>query len=43
MDNAITNTHDRRLGWPWAPDITWAVVCLIVGILLILAWATVPA
>jgi hypothetical protein len=43
MDNAITNTHDRRLGWPWAADVTWAVVCLIVGILFVLAWANVPA
>ena len=43
MDNVITNTHDRRVGWPWASDVTWAMVCLIVGILLVLAWATVPA
>ena len=43
MDNVITNLHDRRLGWPWASDVAWAMVCLAVGILLVLAWATVPA
>ena len=43
MDNAITDTHHHRLGWPWASDVTWAMVCLMVGILLVLAWATVPA
>ena len=43
MENAITDTHHHRLGWPWASDVTWAMVCLIVGILLVLAWATVPA
>ena len=28
---------------PWTPDVTWAVVCLIVGMVLILLWANVPA
>jgi hypothetical protein len=43
MNNVIMSGHDRRLGWPWAADVTWAVVCLMVGVLLVLAWANVPA
>jgi hypothetical protein len=43
MNNALTNTHDNRIRWPWAADVTWAMVCLMVGIVLVLAWATVPA
>ena len=30
-------------GWPWAPDVTRALVCLMVGLLLLLASVTVPA
>jgi hypothetical protein len=30
-------------GWPWASDVTTAVVCLIVGLLVVLASIYVPA
>src|SRR5262245_46112887 len=30
-------------GWPWAPDVTRALVCLMVGLLLVLASVGVPA
>ena len=30
-------------GWPWAPDVTRALVCLMVGLLLVLASLSVPA
>src|SRR6266436_7377221 len=35
--------ESRPHGWPWASDVTWALVCLIVGPLLVLASVTVPA
>jgi hypothetical protein len=30
-------------GWPWAPDVMRALLCLMVGLLLVLASVTVPA
>jgi hypothetical protein len=30
-------------GWPWAPDVTRALICLMVGLLLVLASLSVPA
>jgi hypothetical protein len=30
-------------GWPWASDVAWALVWLIVGLLLVLASVNVPA
>ena len=38
-------TRDESLphGWPWAPDVTRALVCLMVGLLLVLASVGVPA
>ena len=35
--------ESRAHSWPWASDITRALVCLIVGLLLVLAAVTVPA
>jgi hypothetical protein len=35
--------ESRTRGWPWAPDVTRALVCLMVGLLLVLASVTVPA
>jgi hypothetical protein len=36
--------HESRAdGWPWAPDVTRALVCLMVGLLLVLASLGVPA
>ena len=30
-------------GWSWAPDVTRALLCLMVVLLLVLASVTVPA
>jgi hypothetical protein len=30
-------------GWPWVPDVMRALLCLMVGLLLVLASVTVPA
>jgi len=30
-------------GWPWASDVTRGLVCLIVGLLVVLASIYVPA
>ena len=35
--------ESRAQGWPWASDVTRALVCLIVGLLLVLASINVPA
>lgn len=35
--------ESRAQGWLWAPDVTWALVCLVVGLLLVLASLSVPA
>jgi hypothetical protein len=35
--------ESRAHGWPWASDVTSALVCLMVGLLLLLASVTVPA
>ena len=43
MNQTVINMEHRRLGWPWAPDVSWAVVCLMLAVLLALAWANVPA
>jgi hypothetical protein len=33
----------RVHGWPWASDVTRALICLIVSLLLVLASVNVPA
>ena len=43
MSNQTMNTGRERHGWPWAPDVKWALLCLIVGLLLVLVSANVPA
>jgi hypothetical protein len=35
--------ESRAQGWPWASDVTRALVCLMVGLLLLLASVNVPA
>jgi hypothetical protein len=35
--------ESRAHGWPWAPDVTRALLCLMVGLLLVFASVTVPA
>jgi len=35
--------ESRAHGWPWAADVTRALVCLMVGLLFVLASVTVPA
>jgi hypothetical protein len=35
--------ESRAYGWPWASDVTQALVCVIVGLLLVLASVNVPA
>jgi hypothetical protein len=35
--------ESRAHSWPWAPDVTSALLCLIVGLLLVLASVIVPA
>jgi hypothetical protein len=38
-----TRRDESLAGWPWAPDVTRALVCLMVGLLLVLAALSVPA
>jgi hypothetical protein len=39
-----TRTGESRAeGWPWVPDVTSALLCLVVGLLFILASVIVPA
>jgi len=35
--------ESRAHGWPWAPDVTRALLCLMVVLLFVLASVTVPA
>jgi len=35
--------ESRAHRWPWASDVTRALVCFIVGLLLVLASVNVPA
>jgi len=35
--------QSRAEDWPWASDVTRTLVCLIVGLLLLLASVSVPA
>jgi hypothetical protein len=35
--------ESRAHGWPWACDVTRALICLIVTLLLVLASINVPA
>jgi hypothetical protein len=35
--------ESRAHGWPWASDVTGALVYLIVGLLFVLASVNVPA
>ena len=43
MSNMSAKADQQSQGWPWALDVAGAVGCLIVAILLVLAWANVPA
>ncbi len=43
MSNQTMNADQERHGWPLAPDVTWALICLIVGLLLVFVSANVPA
>jgi hypothetical protein len=43
MSNRTMNADLDRHGWPWAPDVKWALVCLIVGLLFVLVSAHIPA
>ncbi len=36
-------SSEERHGGLWAPDVKWAVVCLILGLLFVLVSAQVPA
>jgi uncharacterized membrane protein len=43
MSKVFMKAETARHAWPWAADVTWTAVLLIVGILLVLASAYVPA
>ena len=43
MGVMMMNAEQERHGPPWAPDISLAVVCLIIGLVFMLLWAIVPA
>jgi ABC-type multidrug transport system permease subunit len=43
MSKVTMKANQERQGWPWASDVTWAVVWLIAFVLFVLVWATIPA
>lgn len=43
MSKVFMKAETARQAWPWAADVTWTAVWLIVAVLLVLVSAYVPA